>query len=475
MKLLSAAAVALLAIAVLSCGTDPSEEDVSASVLSLELSGDQISGFTANASWTQCAEGSFESYLLYRSENPDIEGNLAGAELIGEFTDSGYLQYADDTVEMGVKYYYALMTVGDHYDFAWSNEDSLDVPEACGPTPSVLTAALHENDAMLSWTECPDGDFLSYTLYRSSDPGIESDPSFATIIYSSEAAEDTLFTDAGLIAGDYYYALKTTNDADLFSWSNEEAVTIFDSIPTVQNLVLEAASSGRTVVLSWSDVGVPVDGYEVYFREDESSSWEVEQIVQEAGVTITASCAGYYSVRAFIGTQYSEDYSASVSTMPSIINTTLTSYDNYSPAQYHSAFIFGETSGQTGYAPSSGFVQDIYAYDESMKGDLDVSFYSGNYGPFGNGNQTYFQEPQQGMYGSCDPEGTWYAESYALYPSDSVVFLKLPFVGGKNAYVKVLALSIQPEPQSNNGTMVSFRYEYQSEDRGLCLFTNQAR
>ncbi len=303
-------------------------------------------------------------------------------------------------------------------------EDSLDIPAACSPTPSVLTASVSEDGVLLSWTSCPDGDFLSYTLYRSADPGIESDPSFATIVFSSLSAADTLFTDVSLPAGDYYYALSTANEANLFSWSNEETITIFDSIPTVQNLVLEPASSGRTVVLSWSDVGVTVDGYEVYFREDESSSWEVEQIVQDTGATITASCAGYYSVRAYIGTQYSENFSASVSTMPSIVNTTYTIYDNYSPAQYHTAFIFGETSGQTGYAPSTAFVQDIYAYDESLKGDLEVWFYSGNYGPFSTGNQTYFQEPQQGMYGSCDPEGTWYAESYALYPSDSVVFLR---------------------------------------------------
>ncbi len=69
----------------------------------------------------------------------------------------------------------------------------------------------------------------------------------------------------------------------------------------------------------------------------------------------------------------------------------------------------------------------------------------------------------------------WYGQSYALYPSDNVVFLGIPYAGGNYAYVKVLALEIEPEPQSQNGTMVSFRYEYQSEDRGLCLFTNQAR
>ncbi len=271
------------------------------------------------------------------------------------------------------------MTMGDHEDLAWSNEDSLEIPLASSPSPSVLTASVSENDVLLSWTSCPDGDFFSYTLYRLDEPGsspILSSPPSST----AQKRRRTPFHRCRLSAGDYYYALKTTNDADLYSWSNEEAVTIVDSIPTVQDLTLDQASSGRTVVLTWSPVGIEVGGYEVYFRENESSDWEVEQTVTETGATITASCAGYYSVRAYIGSQYSEEYSVPVSTMPSIINTTYTIYDNYSPANYHSGIIFGETSAQTGFAPSSAFLQDIYVYDESMKGDLEVWFYSGNYG-----------------------------------------------------------------------------------------------
>ncbi len=83
MKMFSTVAAVLLAIAVLSCGTEPSEEDVSASVLSLELAGDQTAGYQVTAGWTRCQESSFEGYLLYRSEEPDIEGDLSGAMLLG--------------------------------------------------------------------------------------------------------------------------------------------------------------------------------------------------------------------------------------------------------------------------------------------------------------------------------------------------------------------------------------------------------
>lgn len=94
---------------------------------------------------------------------------------------------------------------------------------------------------------------------------------------------------------------------------------------------------------------------------------------------------------------------------------------------------------------------------------------------FGNGNKTYFQEPQPGIFVYCEPDGDWIGTEYLPGSQDQVVFLKLPYVGGSAAYVKVMALTIAPEPASVNGTMVSFRYEYQSQDLGLCLFTNQSR
>ena len=214
-----------------------------------------------------------------------------------------------------------------------------------------------------------------------------------------------------------------------------------------------------------------MDGYQVYYKEEESGNWVLEETTTDSQVEITADCAGYYSVRGYVGEVFSESFSDSVNTMPSIITVTYTIYDNYCAPSNHSAFIFGEFAGQTGMAPSVAFTQDIYAYDD-LKGDNEVSLYSGNYGPFGSGNQSYFQEPAAGGCGSCDPDGSWLGSSYMLFSSDDVVFIKLPFYGGSNAYVKIYGLSVAPDPESNNGTMVSFSYEYQSHDLGLTLFTS---
>jgi len=241
-------------------------------------------------------------------------------------------------------------------------------------------------------------------------------------------------------------------------------------LPTVQQLLLDASSTGRTIVLTWSAVTETIDGYQVYFMADGTGSWSALGESTTTTYTHTASVAGTYSVRAYQGTNYSMDYSNTVSTMPNIINTTYTIYDNYSPADTYSGFIFGPTSGQAGSAASPSFQQDIYAYDES-KGDDDVWLYSGNFGTFGNGYQSYFQEPVANGY--CDPNGSWSGTSYPLYTSDDVVFVALP-IGSGSAYVKMYGLSVTPDGASNNGTIVSFKYEYQPEDLGLTVFTSNS-
>ena len=244
-------------------------------------------------------------------------------------------------------------------------------------------------------------------------------------------------------------------------------------LAVVQQLVLDGTSTGRTVVLTWSAVTGDIEGYKIYFKTDGEGSWVEAGTSTTTTFTHNAVVAGTYAVMAYDGDNTSSDYSNTVSTMPSIVNVTYSIYDNYAPADYHSGFIFGENAGQTGFASQTSFVQDIYAYDES-KGDEDVWLYSGNFGTYGNGNQSYFQTPASGVYGNCDPSGTWYSTSYQLYTSDSVVFVALPYSGGSFAYAKMYGLQISAESTSNNGTEVSFMYEYQSNDLGLTLFTSNA-
>ncbi len=477
MKIFILMGLIVLALLLISCedSTGPSEVDLTPSVVSLEFTGDTLQNICeVTVSWTLCPETEFKNYVLYRSLSAGIEADSSGAEVLGIFTNQNTGEYVDSGVSWDTVYYYVVKTVDDNDDEVWSKEETLTTPESDFPTPSVLSAEVITDNVTLMWTTCLDDNFSSYKLYRSATPNIQADTISAENLFTSGV--DTVFTDTGLASGNYYYALLTLNDLGLGSWSNELSVEVTDALPWVVNLELDDMSTGRNVCLTWDPIAAEVDGYAVYFREDESMGWVLVANVFSNSAVHIATCAGYYSVKAYVGELYSEEYSNSVNTMPSIVEVSFTIYDNYCSPVNPGAFIFGPAFGTTGSAPSASFIQDIYVYDDGKsrdgRGDSQVSFYSGNQGPFPNGNQTNFQTPQSGMYGCCDPDGTWHSTSYALFTSDEVVFLQLPYANGSYAYVKVCSLLIEPDPDSEHGTMVSFTYEYQPNDLGLSLFTN---
>ncbi len=108
---------------------------------------------------------------------------------------------------------------------------------ACGPdnpfapdNPSVsaLTGtAQGSTTAKLAWNACPDSDFASYTLYRSSTPGIQSNSGSATLIVVLTERGSTSHLDENLEPGSaWYYALKVANEPGGTSWSNEAYVKL---------------------------------------------------------------------------------------------------------------------------------------------------------------------------------------------------------------------------------------------------------
>ncbi|MFO7948870.1 MAG: hypothetical protein R6U36_00725 [Candidatus Fermentibacteraceae bacterium] len=100
------------------------------------------------------------------------------------------------------------------------------------PTASTLTLEAGGIDASVAatWTECPDGDFAEYRLYRSTVAGIEDNVGDATLVATVDTASDTTYNDAGLDWSTvYYYALRTSDTEGLHSWSNEASATTPDS------------------------------------------------------------------------------------------------------------------------------------------------------------------------------------------------------------------------------------------------------
>ncbi|MCK4806099.1 MAG: hypothetical protein KAT09_00560 [Candidatus Aegiribacteria sp.] len=240
------------------------------------------------------------------------------------------------------------------------------------------------------------------------------------------------------------------------------------TLPAVTGLAIGTSSAGRNVDLSWNAVD-DVDGYKIYFRASSTGAWtdSVDVTSGTSGQHANATSAGYYTVKAYEGNNYSENNSNIVNTLPTDVSTTYTIYDNYSAVGQPSGFIFGTTAGQTGSASSGSFEQDIYAFDEDapILGDLTVRLYTGDKAPFGTGKTTYMAEPDNTGYCDLYPTGTWHS-AYSLNAGDVRVFLYLE----NGHYVKMYNIVVTEDTETANGTKVSFSYEIQTG--GLTLFTS---
>ncbi|MGM0627611.1 MAG: hypothetical protein ACQETZ_05570 [Candidatus Fermentibacterota bacterium] len=175
--------------------------------------------------WAECPDSDFSGYLLYRSGQPGIEQEPATATLVDSVGSAGDTTLTDDDVDWSRQYFYALRTRNHQGSSAWSNEISLMTPNLPQdpPTPSTLAVdTVGYSLLQVSWTRCPDVDFSSYDLYSSEDPGIEQQPSGASLEQHSESVLDTVFVrDAMPQEFPLYMALRTTDQSGNEAWSNE--------------------------------------------------------------------------------------------------------------------------------------------------------------------------------------------------------------------------------------------------------------
>lgn len=348
-----------------------------------------------------------------------------------------------------------------------SSTDPTPVP----PTPSVLAGAVNGASVALTWTEYTSTDFANYILYRSLSPGIAEDTTTATPLAVFNNPDEVQYTDVVTQSGTYFYCLRTQNEESLVAWSNEisAVITLGGGVPDVTGFeVDDAASNGQTVVLNWiavtTDCPADIDGYKLYFREDnEGTYFEIADI--DAGTTTyshTASSAGGYAIEAYEGDDVSANV-ATANTLPILITATYTIWNNHCPADSHGGFIFGQTSGTTGSAPSTSFAQDIYCYDNGQ-GNF-TWFFSGDYGTFGNGNHTDMYEHASGY---SMPTGSGW--TYGGMIVGDVIFGEL-----FNGYWVKIYVDALPhyEGGTANAYGIQFYYDYQPI-QGLYLFTTDA-
>ncbi len=218
-------------------------------------------GYSVHAVWTQCPDDDFASYAIYRSDSPEIASDPGNADTSVVFTSVSETSWIDDNILEGSTLYYVLRTVNTHDLDSWSNEESLSIPSSDPPTPSTLSATYTGDmswaQVTLEWTVCPDPDFYSYVLYRSVIPGIENDPSSASVAGVVEEIGDVIFEDNDVIGSTtYYYAVETWNEDQLSSWSNEFSITTPEITPLLTVFFIDPSHgsySGDAILLRTPD------------------------------------------------------------------------------------------------------------------------------------------------------------------------------------------------------------------------------
>jgi len=296
MKLHQISAITAIAVLLSACGdpAGPLEVDgPSPSVLSVSLASGTDQGparfgnpdfliFTVGGSssveavWTPCPDESFAWYALYRSTSPDIRTSPENADTSLVFSDVSVNSWTDLSVEDGTKYFYVIRTVDENGLDAWSNEDSVTTPPQEPPAPSVLEGSYtgdgYFGQITLQWSPCPDDDFQDYTLYRSLEAGIQSDTASAQAVFQTDDISRLQYSDndvQGLTS--YYYALRTRDQYQLVSWSNEYSVSTPDLTPRLTVFFIDpthGSYSGDAILLKTPDFR-----YYLIDGGDRSSSW----------------------------------------------------------------------------------------------------------------------------------------------------------------------------------------------------------
>ncbi|OPL17874.1 MAG: hypothetical protein AVO35_08325 [Candidatus Aegiribacteria sp. MLS_C] len=240
--------------------------------------------YRASAVWTQCPDDDFAWYAIYRSGTPGIASDPGLADTSIVFSGVSSTSWTDQGLQEGETYYYAVRTVDRDDLEAWSNEETVQVPPAEPPSPSVLSGSYTGDGTFgqitLGWTRCLEGDFSSYRLFRSDDPDIQSNPSSAVLIAEIEDVSVLEYQD-NAVEGlkTYYYALLTLDDTDLGSWSNEVAVSTPDLTPRLTVFFIDpsyGSYSGDAILLR-----TPGGNHYVIDGGDRGSGWScgLERVV----------------------------------------------------------------------------------------------------------------------------------------------------------------------------------------------------
>ena len=297
-----------------------------------------VSGGTVNLSWSASSDDvGVVRYNLHRGTSPGFAPSAANR--IAQPTGTSY---ADSGLAVGNYYYKVTAEDAAGNVGSPSNEAAATVADTVPPSaPTGLAANAIGATITLTWNAATDNvGVLRYNVHRGTSAGFT--PTSANRIAQTGS---TLYSDAGLIAGTYYYKV-TAEDAagNVSTPSNEANATIPDTTPPTAPTNLSANGGAGQAVLSWtgSSDNIAVTKYDVYRSTTSGfTPSAANRIAQPSGTSYTdaglAAGTYFYKVTA-------EDAAGNISAASNEATATVTTS---TPTGLVAAYGFDEGSGTT--------------------------------------------------------------------------------------------------------------------------------
>jgi hypothetical protein len=172
-------------------------------------------------SWVASTEKHFAYYAIYRDTEEGVSEDPA--ILVQKLYNIDQSAYPDGGLIEGETYFYKIYVVNDLDESAGSEELVAHTYDAY-PTPVILDelSSVGSDRVTLTWSANANTDFQEYRIYRTTVPGVTTDPP-STLVYTITDREVTYYDDTGLNLGsfNYYYRVYVFDKGGKHSRSNE--------------------------------------------------------------------------------------------------------------------------------------------------------------------------------------------------------------------------------------------------------------
>ena len=244
------------------------------------------------------AQDGVDGYRVYRKT-----GSGKWTTVLSSTTDTSF---TDNDVREGATYAYTVRSfVGSKYstDYAATAKSVITVVPI-EPLPVTITSLTQSGDSVILLWDAQEG-ADGYRVYRKTGTG-----KWTTVLYDTTG---TSFIDTNVTAGKTYtYTVRSHVGSKYSAGYNDTAkvIKVVSTAKPVPVTISKLTQSGGAVVLMW-DAADGVDGYRVY-RKTGTGKW-VTVLSSTTGTSfvdtnVTAGKTYTYTVRSFVGSEYSTDY-----------------------------------------------------------------------------------------------------------------------------------------------------------------------